>query len=584
MTGFEIEQRAFGEREVLLLAQEGGRFANWPVVYTLGDERRVYVGETLQAAARMQQHLRNDARAALTGMRIILDDTFNKSVCLDLESFLIQMFAGDQKYEVLNRNIGVVDSDYYRRADYQPKFDEVFEALRARGAFERSRPEIVNSEMYKLSPFKSLNADQAAAVNDIVETLLASLAQGAESEFVVRGEPGTGKTVVAVYLLKLLSDIAAWAPGEEVEADAVHAEFFTAAARAALTGLTVGFVIPQQSLRSSVRSVFRKTPGLAAEMVLSPFDVGEADRVYDLLVVDETHRLGQRANQASGPANKRFADITARLFGADDRSKTQLDWIRARSRHRLLLLDEHQSVKPADLSPADVAKLLRTARDSGRLLRLRTQMRLEAAGEYVDYVRSVLSGEDCAPRDFGRYDLRFFDSLPAMAAAIDAREREHSLARLVAGFAWPWRSKTQRTAIDIEEPGFRRQWNQTPVDWIGSPTSSGEVGSIHTVQGYDLNYAGVIIGRDIRLDPASGRVYFSRRDYFDKKGKENNRQLGITYSDEDLLRYVINIYAVLMSRGILGTYVYVCDEPLRERLRAYFPPAPNSPGRSGPCP
>jgi DUF2075 family protein len=87
------------------------------------------------------------------------------------------------------------------------------------------------------------------------------------------------------------------------------------------------------------------------------------------------------------------------------------------------------------------------------------------------------------------------------------------------------------------------------------------------VQGYDLNYAGVIIGPDLRFDPETQRIVFDRTNYFDKKGMENNPRLGIAYSDDDILRFVSNVYAVLMTRGVLGTYVYVVDPALRERLR-----------------
>src|SRR5690606_7907443 len=137
-------------------------------------------------------------------------------------------------------------------------------------------------------------------------------------------------------------------------------------------------------------------------------------------------------------------------------------------------------------------------------------------------------------------------------AALRLQEDTHGLARLVAGYAWPWRSRKDPDAYDIEIDGLQFRWNSTDVDWVNSAKSVEEVGSIHTVQGYDLNYAGVIIGPDLRWDPVRERLYFDRRNYFDTKGMENNKQLGITYSDEDLLRYVANVYAVLLTRGILG--------------------------------
>lgn len=117
---------------------------------------------------------------------------------------------------------------------------------------------------------------------------------------------------------------------------------------------------------------------------------------------------------------------------------------------------------------------------------------------------------------------------------------------------------------------MRLRWNSTDVDWVSSPTSIDEVGSIHTIQGYDLNYAGVIIGPDLRLDEATGKVVFDRSSYRDPRGATNNRARGIVYSDDDILQFVRNIYAVLLTRGMLGTYVYACDEPLRRYLRRFF--------------
>jgi DUF2075 family protein len=157
-----------------------------------------------------------------------------------------------------------------------------------------------------------------------------------------------------------------------------------------------------------------------------------------------------------------------------------------------------------------------------------------------------------------------------MKAELDKREAEHGLSRLIAGFAWPWLSRVSSQTPDIQIGDTRLFWNRTATDWINSKTSAQEVGSIHTVQGYDLNYAGVIIGPDLRFDEENQRLVFDRKNYFDVKGKENNPTLGIKYTDEDLLGYVVNIYKVLLTRGIKGTYIYAYDEALRKHLRRFF--------------
>jgi len=588
MTPFEIERLDFNRRAVDDWAPLDRHNSNWPVVYVLeGDSAAVpkpagivgdvYVGESLNAAARMRQHLDSDEKKHLSTIRVIVDDLFNKSVCLDLESYLIRLLAGDGTHRVLNRNDGIVEADYFDREQYQDRFREVFDELRRDGIFNRTVPEIENSDLFKLSPFKALTQDQGVAIEDILDGLFTDLRSDAGSTIAIQGDPGTGKTVVAIYLLKLLADIERATDVEDLDSDTVFSEYFAPEYRQLLAGARIGLVVPQQSLRESIKKVFRKTPGLRPEMVMTAFDVGQSDQTFDLLVVDEAHRLNQRANQPSGVQNQKFRQITERLFGSDDTSKTQLDWIIAKSRHQIFLLDAAQSVRPADIPKELLDSLVSDTKARHRHYSLTSQMRVRAGSDYVAYVRrlfgAVRSVDSFPPEreDFDGYDFRLFDSLPAMLAEIRLRDAEVGLARVVAGYAWEWKSKNDKTAYDIEVDGVQLRWNSTQTDWIASKGSLDEVGSIHTVQGYDLNYAGVIIGPDLRYDADAGRMFVDRASYFDAAGKQNNKVLGKTYSDDDLLEFIENIYAVLLTRGIRGTYVYVCDPALREYLGGYIP-------------
>ncbi|WP_144875959.1 DUF2075 domain-containing protein [Microbacterium sp. 1.5R] len=567
----DIRRLDFTRDAVATWAQADARHTNWPVVYVLDGSRKLYVGETTSAQKRMRQHLDGPKREiGLNSIRVVVDEKFNKSVCLDLESHLIRWFSGDGQFSILNGNDGLSDAQYYDRELYRESFREVFEALRAEGLFSRSIPQIENSDLFKLSPFKALTDDQAIAVSDIVEGLLEDLAHPDErSTLVVQGDPGTGKTIIAIFLMKLLADIRDYAEIDDIEPDSMFSEFYVPENRAILTNLRMALVIPQQSLRESVQRVFRKTPNLDPNMVLTAFQVGDADADFDLVLVDETHRLNQRSNQPSGPLNKKFSGINVRLFGEDSPDRTQLDWIKARSNHQLLLIDGAQSVRPHDLSPASLTQVVREAKDEHRHFRLTTQMRVHAGADYVEFVRATLRGESPPLPDLGEYDLRFFDDLGKMRAAIREKDAEVGLSRLVAGYAWDWVSNPKRSEpaeFDIELDGERMRWNSTDKDWINSPGSLEEVGSIHTVQGYDLNYAGVIIGPDLRLD-GSGRIVASLEDYRDKMGKLRTGSFRNGFADDDLLVFIRNVYGVLLTRGMLGTYVYVCDPKLRDRFQ-----------------
>lgn len=569
-----IETIPFSAESVAELGRRDAKFQNWPVVYMINNRKKIYVGESVSAVSRMTQHIAKRADEGLETTRIILGETFNKSVCLDLESYLIRLFSGDGKYEVLNLNSGVTDADYFQRRDYTSTFEEIFDRLRADGLFKQTIPEIQNSDLFKLSPFKALNVDQEAVIDDILEGLFDDLAASVGSTAVVEGGAGTGKTIVAIYLLKLLVDIRDRTDQGNTEAESVFGQYFLEGFPELLRDAKLGLVVPQQSLRTSIRKVFARTPGLDPAMVLTPFDVAKSAEDFDFLVVDETHRLGQYAAQSFGGMTTLFRELSLGLARSDEEATelTQIDWVIRKSKHQLFLVDEGQGVRPNDV-PARALNALRDAANERRY-RLSSQMRVQATGDYLTYIREVLSAHPPRePQEFGAYDLRFFDDVNVMAAEIAKRNDEHSLARLAAGYAWPWKSKKAKPdepIFDIEIGDFKRRWNGTDVDWVNSANSIYEVGSIHTLQGYDLNYTGVIIGPDLYYDTETGAIAFDRMNYFDKKGKQNNKLLKITYSDDDILEMVKNIYSVLLTRGIRGTYVYVHDDALREHLRPYF--------------
>lgn len=571
MTSSRIERIRFTDEDVRIFAETDARHKNWPVVYLLDGGPDVYVGETLDTSSRMRQHLANPHKQGFSGVRVVLDETFNKSVCLDLESFLINALNGDGRLKVTNLNAGIVDRDYYDRASYRKSFLEIFEQLRELGVFERRIEQIENDDLFKLSPFKALTTDQAVAIEGILEGLFDDVDTNVSRTIVVQGDPGTGKTIVGISLVKLLQDMKSNDREDVYDGDALFADFFAPGFADRIKDYRIGLVVPQQSLRASIKQVFKKTPGLSASMVLSPFDVAKSDARYDVLIVDEAHRLNRRANQSSAALNKQFQEANERLFGHDDIELTQLDWIRSRSQHQILLLDTAQRIKPADLSTESLNELIKTARTDHRLYPLASQMRVLAGQDYIEYIRGILHGEQREVVAFREYDLRMFDDLGQMHDEIRKRDAEHGLARLIAGYAWEWKTKTDKQAFDIEIDGVRLRWNQTDKDWINSKTSLDEVGSIHTVQGYDLNYAGVIVGPDLRFDPVEERLYIDRDSYFDKKGKENNPKLGIKFTDDDLFEFIAGIYFVLLTRGMRGTYLYVVDPELRKYMQRFLP-------------
>ena len=106
--------------------------------------------------------------------------------------------------------------------------------------------------------------------------------------------------------------------------------------------------------------------------------------------------------------------------------------------------------------------------------------------------------------------------------------------------------------------------NSTTDSWVNSKEATNEVGCIHTIQGYDLNYAGVIIGADLRYNKLAQKLVVDKASYYDFNGKRSLKD------PNELEFYIKNIYKTLLTRGVKGTYIYVCDKDLRDYLKAYF--------------
>ena len=190
-------------------------------------------------------------------------------------------------------------------------------------------------------------------------------------------------------------------------------------------------------------------------------------------------------------------------------------------------------------------------------------MRVQGGKDYIQFVDDLLHVKRKSNLKFAAqgYELLVFNSLTDLYSELGRREEEHGLSRLVAGYSWPWLSKEDHSAIDIKIESLQFQWNRTDKDWINSPNAFQEIGCIHTVQGYDLNYTGVIFGKEITYNKDTNSIEIIKELYFDQNGKKGIRQF------EDLKAYIINIYKTIMCRSIKRTFVYACNPDLNEYLK-----------------
>ena len=489
------------------------------------------------------------------------DETFNKSVILDLEAFLIKYMSADGKYRLQNGNGGLANFDYYAREEYEHQFQKIWDALKKLGLVQSGIADIENSDLFKYSPYKSLTEDQQKVIDKVLHLLVGYLKFDMEQTIVVEGGAGTGKTILAVFLLKLLTDLA----NNSFEIDDSTEATNVSAIQQLINPskpLKIGFVVPMQSLRQTLKNVFKTVRGLSEEMILSPVEVPKAAQSgpFDLLVCDEAHRLRQRKALAQYPA----FDNNNKLLGLPQ-DATELDWLLKCSRMQLLFYDPEQSVKPSDIPSWMFDRIFRYR--SVTRIPLTSQLRCLGGDDYIAYVKDVLNGRVAAPHGpFENYTLRFYDDVDRMMDEVNRLDQEVGLSCGVAGYAWTWVSKGQPRDTTVRDINIGRGylWNRTYTDWINSDRLPYEVGCIHTVQGYDLNYVGVIFGPEIIYNRQSHRIEVIQENYRDNLGR------AVSGDYEALREYIINIYSTLMTRGIHGAFVYACDPALREYLRKYF--------------
>lgn len=535
----------------------------WPLVYFINDDKKkiAYVGESTNAISRFKSHLANPERCKLRKISIIGSDNFNKSATLDIESNLIRYLSSEGTYHLQNGNLGLNNHNYFQKELYSSLFNEVWSKLIEKKIVTKSLRDIENSELFKFSPYKSLNKDQYHSLLEILESLVSKQ----ENRIFISGSAGTGKTVLASYLIKLLVTDIDSALIDEYNDEELYELNLIQKIRNKYKTPKIGFVVAMSSLRGTLSEVFRKTPGLSSSMILSPSDTFKSRQKYDLLIVDEAHRLRQYNNIGW---RKVFNENNKKL-GLDN-TGTELDWIIANSRNQIFFYDAAQSVRPSDVPQSKFDKILGQRKTIK--LALKSQMRVLGGNDYIKFVDDLLTRKNNIKNKYSdsKYELKLFDSFKELYKELTIKENENGLCRVLAGYSWPWSTKDKgkkqsaNKNFDIELDGLRFKWNTEPINWINSPTAFQEIGCIHTSQGYDLNYAGVIFGKEIDYDPESDQIIVYEDNYFDKNGK-----IGISDPNE-LKGFIINIYKTILCRGIRGTYVYAYHKPLREYLKRYI--------------
>lgn len=373
----------------------------------------------------------------------------------------------------------------------------------------------------------------------VYETALASAREARADKkqvVIVKGGPGTGKSVVAINLLVNLSKMGLLT--KYVSKNAAPREVY------------------QERLRGNHRQriISAMFGGTGAFIDSEP-------NLFDALVVDEAHRL----NAKSG--------LYANL------GENQVKEIIVASKCAIFFVDDDQMVTLSDIG--DSNELANWATSLGAEvthLELASQFRCNGSDGYLAWLDNTLGIRDTAniKLDTDDFDFRVIDSPSELHDLIAERNKTNNKSRVVAGYCWDWVSKKDPDAYDIVIPeyGYQKQWNLGSDGslWIMAPNSIEEVGCIHTCQGLELDYVGVIVGSDLMVRNGHLVTVAANRSKMDRSVRGYKRMLkeDPVATLERLDRIIRNTYRTLMTRGMKGCYIFCADQETQEYFKNHM--------------
>jgi hypothetical protein len=376
--------------------------------------------------------------------------------------------------------------------------------------------------------------DEQKVVYERALHLARTTPSGDKRVLIVHGGPGTGKSVVAVNLLVRLTQ----------DRELVQYVTKNAAPRAVYEGKLTGTMS-----KTKYSNLFRGS---------GAFTTAESG-TFRVLVVDEAHRLNEKSGLYQNLGDNQVKEL---IHTADV---------------TVFFLDEDQRVTLQDIGTRD--EIVLWAEELGadvQEMELLSQFRCNGSDGYLAWIDHVLGIRETAHLDLSTldydYDFQVLDSPTEVRRVIEERNEESGKARLVAGYCWDWSSKKDPTAWDvvIDEHDFRMRWNLTQhgSGWLTHPDSISEIGCIHTCQGLELDYVGVVIGEDLVVRDGELVTQPAKRSKHDRsiRGYKTWRRREREAADAAARRIVLNTYRTLMTRGLKGCYVYAVDAGVREWL------------------
>lgn len=513
---------------------------NYPIVYILYNEKKkptAYIGQTVQAARRLRNHIEDKRRKSLNRFILIGHEKFHQSATYNIESNLINYFIADNRYQL--QNVSQTRSremhNYYQKPFYNEDiFQVIWEKLRKEKIVSDSLENLRNKDIYKLSPYKELSPQQQDIKNKILDFCKENIQKEGNHVIFIEGDAGTGKSVLLSSLFNTIQDLAK----DE---------------HTFLGGTDNYLLVNHSEMLKTYKSIANSLPNLKKKSLMKPTpfinEKTKTGTTADIVLVDEAHLL-----------------LTKEDSYNNFRYQNQLDEIIKRSKITVVIFDPKQVLK---IKSYWNDRLLEEIKNQyhAKTVRLTDQMRMNANPETIKWIDSFVEKKVLPlPTEDTSFELKIFEDADAFKKAIEDKNNEDGLSRIVSTFDY-LHKKDKKTYI-VDEEGVNMPWNSTQdkVTWAENPNSIKEVGSIYTVQGFDLNYVGVVLGPSVSYDEEKNELLIDTSKYKDTGAFISRTDLSPEKNQQIKEEIILNSINVLMKRGIHGLYIYATDPKLRKRL------------------
>lgn len=540
MTQMVFEQHKFSGGELSQITT--AYIDQYPIVYILYNRNEknrptAYIGQTVQVDKRMRAHLKDSKRKGLTDTLLIGNEKFNQSATYNIETNLINHFIGDEKFKLQNvsqtRQIqthGYYDKNYYDTI----LFNEIWEYLRQNGLADNSSDVIQNKDIYKVSPYKELSPKQLEIKNEIIEYCKKSIDSTKEKVFMIEGEAGTGKSVVLASLYNTLQDLAK-------------------DKTSSISGTDNYLLVNHGEMIKTYHSIAESLPNLKKNHILRPTSfINEMDKKgkkADIVLIDEAHLLLTKED--------RYNNFYY---------KNQLEEIIKRSKITIFIFDPKQILRTKSYWTKGLMEQI-DQQYGFEHYSLTDQFRMKSSEDTLKWIDNFHSKKiSKLPKSTEDYSFEIMPSPESLKEKIETLDKKVGLARIVSVFDY-LHKKDQKTYY-VDEDGLHMPWNTTEskTTWAERADTIEEVGSIYTVQGFDLNHVGVFLGPSIDYDQKTDSLVIDISKYKDTgafMGREDLSKGELLKCKEEI---ILNSLNTLMKRSIHGIYIYAVNESLRNRL------------------